>query len=98
MKKEYAINRRIRAAVLSLLKTEYPGALDVKALRFALDDLGYPMPEAALNAHLRYLEEKGRAQLEIRKGFGFRVSFASLTAKGWDFLDGASGGDGEEGL
>lgn len=83
-------NRRIRTALLRLLKTEYPGALDLKALQFALDNLGYPMPEGMLKAHLRYLEEKGHVHLEVRKGFGFSIAFAALTALGWDFLDAIS--------
>lgn len=81
-------NRRIRTALLELLKTEYPGALDCKALRFALDSLGYPLMESTLTAHLRYLEEKGFAELTRRQGFGFDIAFASLTAAGWDLLDG----------
>jgi hypothetical protein len=83
-----AKNRRIRIALLELLKTEYPGALDLKALQFTMDSLGYPMVEGMLGAHLRYLEEKGYVQLQKRKGFGFVVRFASLTAEGWDLLDG----------
>lgn len=81
-------NRRIRTALLELLKTEYPGALDLKALRFALDSLGYPLPGGDLRAHLRYLEEKGYLAVESRRGFGFSLAFASLTARGWDLLDG----------
>lgn len=55
---------------------------------FAMDNLGYPMPEGALDAHLSYLKEKGYAQVERKKGFGFQIAFATLTAKGWDLLDG----------
>ncbi len=80
-------NRRIRTALLKLLRTEYPGSLDLKALQFALDNVGYPMPYAELEAHLRYLEEKGYVSLRRRKGFGFDIAFASLTAGGWDLLD-----------
>jgi hypothetical protein len=89
-----AKNRRIRTALLELLKTEYPGALDIKALQFAMDNLGYPMPEGNLQAQLKYLQEKGFAQLTEHEGFGFLIAFAALTANGWDFLDGvgASGG------
>jgi hypothetical protein len=83
-----AKNRRIRIALLNILKTEYPGAVDLKVLRFAMDNLGYPMPEGMLDAHLRYLEEKGYGHIEMRKGFGFKIAFASLTASGWDLLDG----------
>jgi hypothetical protein len=93
-----AKNRRIRIALLNLLKTEYPGALDLKAIQFAMDNLGYPMPSGRLEAHLRYLEEKGYAALERREGFGFEVSFAYLTASGWDLIDGLvreRGVDGE---
>ncbi|MBI4822651.1 MAG: hypothetical protein HY805_00245 [Nitrospirae bacterium] len=88
MNTESVKNRRIRIALLNLLKTEYPGALDLKAIRFALDNLGYPMLEGALEAHLRYLEEKGYVSLERKKGFGFDIAFAELTAKGWDLIDG----------
>ena len=87
-------NKRIRTALLELLKTEYPGALDTKALRFAMDSLGYPMPEGMMEAHLRYLEEKGFARLGKNKGFGFTVSFCSLTAEGWDLLDGIASDSG----
>lgn len=83
-----AKNRRIRIALLELLKTEYPGALDLRALRFALDNLGYPMPDTTLGAHLKYLEEKGYVKLDDKKDFGFKVAFASLAAKGWDLIDG----------
>ena len=80
-------NRRIRIALLKLLKTEYPGALDLKALQFALDNLGYPMPGGDIEAHLRYLEEKGYVHLKKHRGFGVEISFASLSATGWDLLD-----------
>jgi DNA-binding HxlR family transcriptional regulator len=53
-----------------------------------MDNLGYPMPEGMLEAQLRYLEEKGFLQVQKRRGFGFEIAFASLTAKGWDLLDG----------
>jgi hypothetical protein len=81
-------NRRIRVAILELLKTSYPGPLDMKVLLFSLDNLGYPMLEEQLTAHLNYLTEKGYVRLEKRKGYGFQVAFASLTASGWDLLDG----------
>jgi DNA-binding transcriptional ArsR family regulator len=73
---------------LELLKTEYPGALDLRSLQFAADNLGYPMPEGALEAHLSYLQEKGYVTVERREGFGFRIAFASLSANGWDLIDG----------
>lgn len=92
-----ARNRRIRIALLNVLKTvytdQYPGTMDVKELQFALDNLGYPLPEGLLDAHLRYLEEKGYVRLECRKGFGFKIIMASLTAKGWDLIDGHISGE-----
>lgn len=81
-------NKRIRVALLELLKTEYPGSLDLKVLQFSLDNLGYPLPEETLAAHLRYLEEKRYVTLERKKGYGFQIAFACLTAAGWDLLDG----------
>lgn len=80
-------NRRTRIALLRLLKTEYPGALDLRAMQFALDNLGYPMPEHQLAAHLKYMQEKGFVSLTVKKGFGVELSFAVLSASGWDLLD-----------
>lgn len=81
-------NKRIRVALLELLRTEYPGSLDLKVLQFSLDNLGYPLPDETLAAHLRYLEEKSYVKLERKKGYGFQIAFACLTAVGWDLLDG----------
>lgn len=81
-------NKRVRVALLELLATEYPGTLDLKVLQFSLDNLGYPMPQESLTAHLAYLEEKGYVRLEKKKGYGFEIAFAALTANGWDLLDG----------
>ena len=81
-------NKRIRVAILELLKTEYPGSLDMRMLQFSLDSLGYPMPIESLKAHLKYLNEKGLTKLDTRKGVNFYIEWASLTAKGWDLLDG----------
>jgi len=83
-----AKNRRIRIALLELLRTAYPGALDQRALMFAMDNLGYPMLEGELSAHLSYLKEKGYVSAHERRGEGYEVSFAFLTAGGWDLLDG----------
>ena len=82
------INRRIRIAVLSLLKTQYPGSLDLKVLKFSLDNLGYPLLDEHISAHLSYLEEKGYLARTKRKGPGFEISFCTLTARGWDLIDG----------
>ena len=94
MNTRLAKNRRIRIALLELLKSVYPGALDRRALQFALDNLGYPMPVEGLGAHMSYLEEKGYLVTEEKTGEGFAISYSSLTAKGWDLLDGlrADGG------
>lgn len=88
MNTRLAKNRRIRIALLELLKSAYPGALDGRALMFAMDNLGYPLPEGRLSAHLSYLQEKGYLLVREQKGEGYDVSFASLTAEGWDLLDG----------
>ena len=82
-------NKRLRTAILGLLKTEYPDSLDIKILRFSLDAIGYTLREADLSAHLRYLEEKGLIRQTTKKGYGFSISFVSLTARGWDLLDGS---------
>jgi hypothetical protein len=84
-------NKGLRKALLELLRTQYPGAIDLKVLGFTLDSVGYPIPADALLAHLNYLEEKGLLRMETRKGSGFSVAYAVLTAKGWDYLDGITG-------
>jgi len=81
-------NRRIRIAILELLKVDYPGTMDMRMLQFSLDNLGYPLTTGALRAHINYLEEKKYLRVEHRKGLGFDISFAALTANGWDLLDG----------
>lgn len=81
-------NKRIRIAILELLKTEYPGTLDMKILQFSLDNLGYPLPPEDIAAHLKYLEEKCYVTVMRKKGYGFQIEFASLTANGWDLIDG----------
>lgn len=83
-------NKRIRMTALELLKTEYPGALDSKILRFSLDNLGYSLRDEDLRAHLRYLEEKGLVRAVSKKGYGFDLTFVELTADGWDFIDGCA--------
>lgn len=88
MKTKLAKNRRIRIAVLELLRSVYPGALDMRGLMFALDNLGYPMPEADLAAHVSYMEEKGYLSFKSREGEGYSISYVSLTAEGWDLIDG----------
>ena len=91
MNAETARNRRIRHALLRILKSEYPGAIDTKALKFALDNLGYPMPGRVLGAHLAYLGEGGYVRVEQKQGFGYSIEFAYLTKEGWDLLDGHIG-------
>lgn len=91
-------NKRIRIALLELLKTEYPGSLDLRVLQFSLDNLGYPLPEESLAAHIRYLEEKGYITCEKKQGYGFAIGFCRLSATGWDLIDGhvhEKGIDGE---
>ena len=88
MNTRLAKNKRIRIALLELLKSVYPGALDYRALMFALDNLGYPLPEAEVGAHLSYLMEKGYVFNEQRSGEGYAISVSFLTAEGWDLLDG----------
>jgi repressor of nif and glnA expression len=81
-------NRRIRVAILELLKTQYPGTMDVKQLRYVLSKIGYALLDNQIAAHLTYLEEKGFVRCEDRKQYGFDIQWCELTAKGWDFLDG----------
>lgn len=91
MNAETARNKRIRHALLRILKSEYPGAIDTQALKFALDNLGYPMPSRGLGAHLAYLSEGGYVRLDVKRGYGFNIEFAYLTKEGWDLLDGHIG-------
>lgn len=83
-------SKRIRIAVLQLLKTEYPGSLDMRVLQFSLDNLGYPLPLEMMRAHLSYLSEKGYLIITHRKAYGAEIAFATLTAAGWDLIDGHS--------
>jgi hypothetical protein len=84
-------------ALLALLRTQYPEGLDQKALQFSMDNLGYPMPDDRLLAHLAYLEEKGYVSVQKREGRGYSLMFAVLTARGWDLLDCGAGEAGVDG-
>lgn len=88
MNAETARNRSIRHALLRILKSGYPGAMDTKELKYALDNLGFPVTDRLLNAQMAYLSEGGYVRTESRKGFGFCVEFVCLTKEGWDLLDG----------
>ena len=79
-------DKKIRLTILELLKSVYPGALDHKALMFALDNLGYVMPETEVGAHLQYLEQKGYAFTEQKTGPGYQVRFSCLTVEGFELL------------
>lgn len=81
-------HKRIRIAILELLKTQYPGAIDTKVLKFSLDNLGYPLRDEDINGHLAYLTEKAFVFCDRREGFGFHLTFCTLTARGWDVIDG----------
>lgn len=87
-------NKRIRIAILEMLKTTYPAAIDEKNLRFALNHLGYPLLHNIYTAHLKYLEEKGYLKRETREGYGFKIGWCVMTADGWDLLDGYLHEDG----
>ena len=90
-------NRRVRVALLHLLKDEFPGALDVRAMQYAMDKIGYTLPEPHLDAHVQYLQEKGYVRLTVKKGFGAEISFVQLTATGYDLLDEHSADSGVDG-
>jgi hypothetical protein len=81
-------NTRIRIAILQALKVEYPKPIDFKVLLFCMDTYGYPMADEDLRAHLWYLKEKGYVETEEKKGRGYYIMHAHMTAKGWDLYDG----------
>ena len=88
MKTEGYKNTRIRIAILQALKAEYPRPIDFKMLLFVLDTYGYQMTNEDLRAHLWYLKEKDYVKVEEKKGHGYYIMHAHMTAKGWDLYDG----------
>ena len=77
-------NNVLRRRILEALKAEYPGAVDLMALRIALDSAGVQLTSRQLNAQVAYLHEGGFVKHE-NPAEG--VSFAALTKHGWDILD-----------
>lgn len=72
--------------LLHILKTEYPGAVDVMVISLSLRSLGYSLTDEELNQILQRLHEKDFLHFEHRHFEGLVISFAVLTASGWDFL------------
>ena len=87
-------NERIRYAIMVLLRTEYPSAISTEALSRALTSLGYVMSEGKLQQHVAYLNEKVYAGMDTRKEAGMEITWVTLTAEGWDKLDGLAPGEG----
>ncbi|MCK5643902.1 MAG: hypothetical protein KAJ19_24105 [Gammaproteobacteria bacterium] len=87
-------NGRTRFAILTLLRGEYPSTLSTAALKIALDNLGYVLEERKLLQHVSYLTEKGYADMNESEVGGIEVTWVSLTAEGWDKLDGLAPGEG----
>ena len=80
-------NARIRIAIMTALKVEYPGAVDRKVLLFCMDTFGYPLTDEDLQRHIHYLEEKGLLATERKRGKGYDITHVAMTAKGWDHID-----------
>lgn len=80
-------DRRIQRALLRRLRQVHPEEMDLRSLQFSMDHIGYPMSAEMLKAHLRDLEEKGYVYLQARKGFGFSIALAEITAKGMEFAE-----------
>ena len=81
-------NRRLRIAILEILNTGHLNPMDTKSLAWHLGNLGYPLPEELLLAHLQYLEELGYVGNQTRSDIGLEVRHVRLTAKGWKLIDG----------
>jgi len=83
-------NKRIREIILTILQKDYPNPVDTVVLRYAIDNLGYPLLQNEFEAHLKYLDEKGYVKTEKKESFGMNMFLVELTANGWDLLDGLS--------
>ncbi len=83
-------NKRIREIILTILRKDYPNPVDAVVLRYAIDNIGYPLLHKEFEAHLKYLAEKGYLKIELKKSFGMNMMLTELTAAGWDLMDGLS--------
>ena len=84
MNMEAIKNNVLRRRILEALKPEYPGAVDLMALRFALDGAGVQITARALQAQIAYLAEGGYVTHENPAQ---DVEYSALTKHGWDVLD-----------
>lgn len=94
MRMETINNGRMRLAILTLLRGEYPSMMSKEALKKAMDALGFVLEERMLLQHVAYLSEKGYVDRDTRKEAGIEITWSVLTAEGWDKLDGLAPGEG----
>lgn len=86
MKAEQA--RELRGAILVACRVGLPDGTSEGVLLSALAGLDYPVTQALLRTHLKYLEEKGYVRGEEVEHAGLSRNVWHITARGQDLLDG----------
>ncbi|MHC1762139.1 MAG: hypothetical protein AB9917_22015 [Negativicutes bacterium] len=83
-------SKEIRGRILKALDLEYPRAMSLQMLGYALQSARYNCDPDQIRAHLAYLEQKGYVFAEDvgLKDLNLRRNMISLTAKGKDLVEG----------
>lgn len=79
---------REREMIIRVLVEEVTGWIDATALRYAVAQLGLPIPERPFANHLEYLVDRGYIRTEIRKFGALENNLVKVTAKGIDLHSG----------
>lgn len=82
--------REIRGRILKALDLEYPRAMSMQMLGYALQSARYNCGPEQIHAHLAYLEQKGYVHAEDvgLEDLDLRRNMVTLTAQGKDLVEG----------
>lgn len=85
---QVAMQLREREVILRVLVEEVSGWIDVTALRYAVNQLGLPIPERPFDLHVEYLVDRGYIRKEDRRFGSLSNTLVRVTAKGQDLHGG----------
>jgi hypothetical protein len=85
---QVAMQLREREVILRVLVEEVSGWIDATALRYAVNQLGVPIPERPFKLHMEYLTDRGYIRTEERRFGSLCNTLVHVTAKGQDLHGG----------
>ena len=83
-------DKEIRGRILKALDFEFPRAMSLQMISYALQSAQYNCSQGQIRAHLAYLEQKGYIRLESvgLEDLDLRRDMVTLTVQGKDLVEG----------